>query len=81
MGTIWGHGAYVAPDWSADWLHREAGFILTSLAMQQDGKPYEELSEERTGIFKGSSSERAAAGIPMILKPGYLQFQISGLMQ
>ncbi len=24
MGTVWGHGAYVAPDWSADWLHREA---------------------------------------------------------
>ena len=24
VGTIWGHGAYVAPDWTADWLHREA---------------------------------------------------------
>jgi nitric oxide reductase subunit B len=24
MGTVWGHGSYVAPDWSADWLHREA---------------------------------------------------------
>jgi nitric oxide reductase subunit B len=24
QGTVWGHGAYVAPDWSADWLHREA---------------------------------------------------------
>ncbi len=24
FGTVWGHGAYVAPDWSADWLHREA---------------------------------------------------------
>ncbi len=24
MGTVWGHGAYLAPDWSADWLHREA---------------------------------------------------------
>ncbi len=24
VGTIWGHGAYVAPDWSADRLHREA---------------------------------------------------------
>ena len=24
VGTVWGHGAYVAPDWSADWLHREA---------------------------------------------------------
>ncbi len=22
VGSIWGHGAYVAPDWSADWLHR-----------------------------------------------------------
>ena len=24
LGSIWGHGGYVAPDWSADWLHREA---------------------------------------------------------
>jgi nitric oxide reductase subunit B len=22
IGTIWGHGAYLAPDWSADYLHR-----------------------------------------------------------
>src|SRR5690606_41311516 len=21
LGSIWGHGASVAPDWSADWLH------------------------------------------------------------
>ena len=28
VGTVWGHGAYVAPDWSADWLHRELTFIL-----------------------------------------------------
>lgn len=28
MGTVWGHGAYVAPDWSADWLHREAMYIV-----------------------------------------------------
>ncbi len=26
-GSIWGHGSYVAPDWSADYLHREALFI------------------------------------------------------
>src|SRR4029079_6570422 len=24
LGTVWGHGSYVAPDWSADWLAREA---------------------------------------------------------
>ncbi len=23
LGSIWGHGALVAPDWSADWMHRE----------------------------------------------------------
>src|SRR5688572_9659732 len=28
FGSIWGHGAYQAPDWSADWLHREASALL-----------------------------------------------------
>src|SRR5262245_10636937 len=28
VGTVWGHGAYIAPDWSADWLHRELVFVL-----------------------------------------------------
>src|SRR3569623_1776769 len=28
LGAIWGHGAYVAPDWSADCLHREATALL-----------------------------------------------------
>jgi nitric oxide reductase subunit B len=32
LGSIWGHGGYVAPDWSADWLHREALALLNSYA-------------------------------------------------
>lgn len=24
LGSAWEHGSYLAPDWSADWLHREA---------------------------------------------------------
>src|SRR5678815_1031267 len=28
LGSIWGHGAYVAPDWTADWLHRELVEVL-----------------------------------------------------
>jgi len=28
IGSIFGHGAYVAPDWTADYLHREATLIL-----------------------------------------------------
>src|SRR6185312_13359139 len=32
VGSIWGHGAYVAPDWTADWLHRESVAILDGWA-------------------------------------------------
>jgi len=35
LGTVWGHGAYQAPDWSADWLHREATFMLEKLAQSK----------------------------------------------
>jgi nitric oxide reductase subunit B len=52
IGTVWGHGAYQAPDWSADWLHKEAVFILNKLAIQQDGIPYDNLSEERKAFLK-----------------------------
>ena len=52
IGTVWGHGAYQAPDWSADWLHREALYILNKLALQQDGISYEKLSEERKAYLK-----------------------------
>ncbi|HSC12816.1 MAG TPA: nitric-oxide reductase large subunit, partial [Rhodanobacteraceae bacterium] len=35
MGTIWGHGALVAPDWSADWLHRESTALLDLWAQRE----------------------------------------------
>src|SRR3954470_7558569 len=28
MGSIWGHGSYVAPDWTAEYLHRDAEQVL-----------------------------------------------------
>lgn len=52
LGTVWGHGAYQAPDWSADWLHKEATYILNRLALQQEGKEYDELSEEIQAYLK-----------------------------
>ena len=32
LGSVWGHGSYVAPDWTADWLHRESVDILDQWA-------------------------------------------------
>ncbi len=43
VGSIWGHGSYVAPDWSADWLHREATFVLDSWATAEHGRKYAAL--------------------------------------
>lgn len=28
LGSVWGHGGYLAPDWTADALHREALAML-----------------------------------------------------
>jgi nitric oxide reductase subunit B len=47
VGSIWGHGSYVAPDWTADWLHREAVFILDKWSGSPDG--YARLPRERQG--------------------------------
>ena len=44
VGSIWGHGAYQAPDWSADWLHREALALQDELAGETHGRPFEVLS-------------------------------------
>jgi nitric oxide reductase subunit B len=46
VGSIWGHGAYVAPDWSADWLHRESLWFLNRWAIDQFGSPYNGLNAE-----------------------------------
>jgi nitric oxide reductase subunit B len=54
IGSVWGHGAYQAPDWSADWLHKEAVFILNELAMQTEGVTYDQLSEEKQASLKVS---------------------------
>ena len=52
VGTIWGHGAYVAPDWTADWLHREAVFILNKFAQADFNKNYNAVSQEQQAALK-----------------------------
>ena len=52
VGSIWGHGAYQAPDWTADWLHREATWLLTYWANEDFGSTFEELSEEQQAALK-----------------------------
>jgi nitric oxide reductase subunit B len=51
QGSVWGHGSYVAPDWSADWLHREALELRQILAEQRFKRPYEQLAAEEQGAI------------------------------
>jgi nitric oxide reductase subunit B len=51
VGTVWGHGSYVAPDWSADWLHRELTFILNDWAKEQTGLPFEKISSDQQAVL------------------------------
>jgi nitric oxide reductase subunit B len=51
-GSIWGHGSYVAPDWSADYLHREALFILNEWAKQDFSNDYDNLASEQKAVLR-----------------------------
>ena len=47
LGSIWGHGAYQAPDWTADWLHRELTAWLALAAAEKYGKAFDTLDFEQ----------------------------------
>lgn len=47
LGSVWGHGGYLAPDWTAEYLHREAVFILDSWAKAESNIEFDKLDAER----------------------------------
>ncbi|MDA1017471.1 MAG: nitric-oxide reductase large subunit, partial [Planctomycetota bacterium] len=57
VGSVWGHGSYVAPDWTADWLHREAVFILDRWSHADFGTEFEQLGEEQQAGLTGRLSK------------------------
>jgi nitric oxide reductase subunit B len=52
VGSIWGHGSYVAPDWTADWIHREAVFMLNAWSQRDFKTSYETLDVEKKAALK-----------------------------
>ncbi|QDU33414.1 Nitric oxide reductase subunit B [Poriferisphaera corsica] len=51
LGSIWGHGAYLAPDWTADLLHRESIYLLHLWAMESYSKSFSEIGEAEQAIL------------------------------
>ncbi|HEY8519836.1 MAG TPA: nitric-oxide reductase large subunit [Gammaproteobacteria bacterium] len=58
LGSIWGHGSYVAPDWSADWLHREAVAVLDRWARDMGAESYADLPAEQRAALQGRLETR-----------------------
>ena len=56
-GSIWGHGSYVAPDWNADWLHREASQLLDVFAFKDFNQTYQSLPEHLQASVKARTRE------------------------
>ena len=52
LGSVWGHGAYVAPDWTADWLHREALSMLDRWARAEGVGSHDALPPERQAALR-----------------------------
>jgi nitric oxide reductase subunit B len=52
VGSVWGHGSYIAPDWTADWLHRELVTVLDIWGKAEYGNNFDQLSEDQKAILK-----------------------------
>ncbi len=52
IGSVWGHGSYVAPDWSADWLHRECVFVLDRWAQQSGAATFAALGDDQKAVLQ-----------------------------
>ena len=57
VGSIWGHGAYVAPDWSADQLHRETIALMDIWAARENsGATYAQLSRSEQAALEARAA-------------------------
>ena len=53
LGSVWGHGGYLAPDWTADFLHREALEMLSARA----GGDFEAQDATRRAVLRAALAE------------------------
>ncbi len=52
-GTIWGHGAYLGPDFSAQYLHEWSLDTADAAAREQFARPYASLGEDERAAIGG----------------------------
>jgi nitric oxide reductase subunit B len=64
IGTIWGHGSYLAPDWSADYLHRSGLYAAAR---------YQRLAPDRAARFSQKDFDSLDAIMQAAIKAHVIQ--------
>ncbi len=59
-GTLWGHGAYLGPDYSAEYLHRLSEVTRDTIALEKYGRLFAEISPD--------DQSAVSAGVTRVLK-------------
>jgi nitric oxide reductase subunit B len=49
-GSLWGHGAYLGPDYSAEYLHRLSEVTLDTVATEKYGRLFAQLSPDEHSV-------------------------------
>ena len=63
-GSLWGHGAYLGPDYSAEYLHRLSEVTLDTIATEKYGKLFAQLSpDERSVVSARTMTEIGRAHV------------------
>lgn len=60
-GTLWGHGAYLGPDYTAEYLHREVEIARDGVARSRYGRPYAALSADEQRLASGATQAELKA--------------------
>ena len=58
-GTLWGHGAYLGPDYSAEYLHRLSEVTRDTIATEKYGQLFAQLSLDQQSV----ASARTITGL------------------
>src|SRR5665213_3611023 len=75
-GSLWGHGAYLGPDYSAEYLHRLSEITRDTIATEKYGKPFAQLSTDQQSVAAARTiaqlkeNRYASASHTLRLSPG-----------
>lgn len=71
IGSIWGHGSYLAPDWSADFLHR-MGLFIAARHLEHDRDKAAQFTQKDFDALDAVTRGRVSSQVQEEMKPNRL---------